>query len=105
MECRRDAVRGSWLVPAEQYDFGEQRSGSAAGAEHHVRFVELESSGDALDLLDATDDSLQHLNDPTAVAFDSARDLLYIADTGSNVIREISHGNISTVAGDMNKGP
>ena len=45
------------------------------------------------------------LNDPTAVAVDPAGDLLYIADTGNNVIREVSGGDIATIAGNMSKGP
>jgi uncharacterized protein (TIGR03437 family) len=41
---------------------------------------------------------------PGGLAFDSA-DNLYIADTGNNVIRKISGGTITTVAGDHALGP
>ena len=44
------------------------------------------------------------LNGPLAVALDSSGNLLYIADTGNNVIRKIvlSTGVITTVAGTRN---
>jgi uncharacterized protein (TIGR03437 family) len=41
---------------------------------------------------------------PGGLAFDSAGDL-YIADTGNNVIRKISAGTITTVAGIQGQGP
>ncbi len=44
------------------------------------------------------------LNAPSGLAFDSKGDL-YIADTGNNVIRKISGGNITTVAGIQAQGP
>ncbi len=44
------------------------------------------------------------LSDPVAVAVD-ANDDLFIADLGNDVIREVTAGNISTVAGDYVAGP
>ncbi len=43
------------------------------------------------------------LNGPQGVAVDSMGNL-YIADTGNSVIREVSGGNITTIAGDYNLG-
>ncbi len=43
------------------------------------------------------------LNDPTGVALDAKGDL-FIADSGNNVIREVSGGNISTIAGTGTAG-
>ena len=47
------------------------------------------------------------LNGPLAVALDSSGNLLYIADTGNNVIRKIvlSTGVITTVAGTLSSAP
>jgi hypothetical protein len=47
------------------------------------------------------------LLDPTGVAVDSALDLLFIADSGNNVIRQVDlqTGVITTVAGDYDLGP
>jgi uncharacterized protein (TIGR03437 family) len=41
---------------------------------------------------------------PGGLAFDSTGNL-YIADTGNNVVRKISGGNITTVAGNQGQGP
>ena len=43
------------------------------------------------------------LSSPAAVAFDSAGDL-YIADSGDNLIREVSNGKISSIAGTGTSG-
>ena len=43
------------------------------------------------------------LNTPSGVAFDSAGNL-YIADSLNNVIRKVSGGNITTIAGDYGQG-
>ena len=43
------------------------------------------------------------LNDPVAVAVDSAGNL-YIADTGNNVIRKVANGTITTFAGSNSAG-
>jgi sugar lactone lactonase YvrE len=47
--------------------------------------------------------SQARLNDPTGVAVDSAGNL-YIADTGNHVIRKVTNGQISTVAGSFVAG-
>src|SRR5439155_20147438 len=43
------------------------------------------------------------LNSPLAVAVDAAGNL-YIADTGNNVVRKVSSGTITTVAGNGSAG-
>ncbi len=48
----------------------------------------------------ATDASL---NDPSAIALDSAGNL-YIADTHNNLVREVSNGIITTIAGNLTFG-
>ncbi len=45
------------------------------------------------------------LSDPSGVAVNLTSGALYIADTGNDVIREVSGGDISTVAGDYAAGP
>ena len=43
------------------------------------------------------------LNNPQGVAVDSSGNI-YIADTGNNIIRKVSAGNISTVVGNGTGG-
>ncbi|HXP83898.1 MAG TPA: hypothetical protein VN841_04225 [Bryobacteraceae bacterium] len=83
----------------------------ADGGVHRVRVIAangnistLAGTGLAGYTGDGTTAATAQLNGPGGVAVDAAGNV-YIADTGNTVIRMVSGGNISTVAGNYTLGP
>jgi uncharacterized protein (TIGR03437 family) len=76
-------------------DTGNQRIRMISGGTINT----IAGNGTAGYLGDGAAATAAELNSPSGLAFDSSGNL-YIADTKNNVIRKVTNGNISTVAGD-----
>ena len=81
-------------------DTGNQRVRMISGGTINT----IAGNGTAGYLGDGAAATAAELNSPSGLAFDASGNL-YIADTKNNVIRKVTNGNISTVAGDNTQPP